>query len=175
MNYISKNNSWLLATVMAVGTLTVACGEDEDETVAPVVAPKREKKVEDVAANAPTSAEDLNFTYDPGAHSDPFRSYLDELVAVEPDDSKLTKLQKIDLDKLKLVAVVVGTATPMALLEDSDGVGHTVKIGTLVGKRFGQVKAIRQGEVMIQEEIRDYAQKRIPQIKRLTLEEPIAE
>jgi Tfp pilus assembly protein PilP len=53
-------------------------------------------------------------------------------------------------------------------------VGHTVRIGTLVGKRFGQVKAIRQGEVIVQEEIRDYAQKRIPQIKRLTLADPEA-
>ena len=30
--------------------------------------------------------------------------------------SKFTELQKIDLDKLKLVAVVVGTATPMAMV-----------------------------------------------------------
>ena len=42
----------------------------------------------------------------------------------------------------------------MALLEDPSGKGHTIKIGTLLGKKFGQVKQIRRGEVDVQEEFR---------------------
>ena len=96
---------------------------------------------------------------------------VDELNTDEKTDtSKLTELQKVDLDKLKLVAVVVGTATPMAMVEDPAGKGHTLKIGTLVGKRLGQVKHIRRGEVVVQEEFRDFTGKRIPQLKELKLD-----
>ena len=79
------------------------------------------------------------------------RRGLDPVLEQEEQEN-LTELQRFELDKLKLVAVVVGTATPMAMVEDPAGKGHTVKIGTLVGKRFGQVKHIRRGEIVVQEE-----------------------
>ena len=63
------------------------------------------------------------------------------------------------------------TKTPMAMVEDPAGRGHTVKIGTLVGKRLGQVKHIRRGEIVVQEEFRDFTGKRIPQLKELKLDE----
>ena len=61
----------------------------------------------------------------------------------------------------------------MAMVEDASGRGHTLKIGTLIGKRLGQVKHIRRGEVIVQEEFRDFTGKRIPQLKELKLEETI--
>ena len=125
--------------------------------------------------------EDQSYSYevmvDGQMRRDPFKTYYDETALPEEglgDTSKLTELQKIDLDKLKLVAVVVGTATPMAMVEDASGRGHTLKIGTLVGKRLGQVKHIRRGEIIVQEEFRDFTGKRIPQLKELKLEEVAA-
>ena len=59
----------------------------------------------------------------------------------------------------------------MALVEDPSGRGHTVKIGTLVGKRLGQVKHIRRGEMVVQEEFRDFTGKRIPQLKEMKLDD----
>jgi type IV pilus assembly protein PilP len=166
----------IICTVFAVGTLAslVACGDDT-EVNAPVV-----KKEGDAAAgkdpgelppDAP-KAQDLSYTYNAVNRRDPFKTYFDELSQNEQQDqANLTELQKIDLDKLKLVAVVVGTATPMAMVEDPAGRGHTVKIGTLVGKRLGQVKHIRRGEIVVQEEFRDFTGKRIPQLKELKLDE----
>ena len=159
--------------VSTVGALTVACGDDA-EVNTPVVKKTDDKsaaKEADTPAEAPKQ-QDLSYTYNAVNRRDPFKTYFDELSQNEQQDqANLTELQKIDLDKLKLVAVVVGTATPMAMVEDPAGRGHTVKIGTLVGKRLGQVKHIRRGEIVVQEEFRDFTGKRIPQLKELKLEE----
>ena len=161
-----------LIAVTAVGSLTIACGDDA-EVNTPVVKKNDDKasaKEAEVPAEAPKQ-QDLSYTYNAVNRRDPFKTYFDELSQNEQQDqANLTELQKIDLDKLKLVAVVVGTATPMAMVEDPAGRGHTVKIGTLVGKRLGQVKHIRRGEIVVQEEFRDFTGKRIPQLKELKLD-----
>lgn len=159
----------LLATV-------VACGEDEFDD-APVAVVKKKDTAAPAAVEPEKRAEDQSYSYEVMVNGtprrDPFNTYYQELNGgTDPvDTSKLTELQKVELDKLKLVAVVVGTATPMAMVEDASGRGHTLKIGTLVGKRLGQVKHIRRGEVIVQEEFRDFTGKRIPQLKELKLEE----
>jgi type IV pilus assembly protein PilP len=172
-----KSNKLILVVLAALslGAL-VACEEEFDETT-PKVAPKVPKAAPDPATTPEPEkkAVDTSYSYDVLVNGqprrDPFKTYFDELNSEERvDTGKLTELQKIDLDKLKLVAVVVGTATPMAMVEDPGGKGHTIKIGTLVGKRLGQVKHIRRGEVVVQEEFRDFTGKRIPQLKELHID-----
>ena len=164
----------LLPLVIAASTALAACGEEE-QTATPTVAPKTQSAAPAAAAEPEKKTADASYSYDVLVNGqprrDPFKTYFDELNTDEKTDtSKLTELQKVDLDKLKLVAVVVGTATPMAMVEDPSGKGHTLKIGTLVGKRLGQVKHIRRGEVVVQEEFRDFTGKRIPQLKELKLD-----
>lgn len=133
--------------------------------------PKAKTK-SDTASELPPeepSAEDLGYTYDAVGRRDPFTSYFSEVGKRATPDTPYTELQRYELDKLTLVAVVVGTATPMAMVQDPDGKGHTVKIGTLIGKRFGQVKHIRRGEIVVQEEFRDFTGKRIPVNKPMRL------
>jgi type IV pilus assembly protein PilP len=163
----------LLVVVGLVG-LVPACEEEESETV--TVAPtKKEAEVVAEKDQGEKKAAEQIYSYEVmvngQARRDPFKTYFDELEnqgAVT--NEKLTELQKIDLDKLKLVAVIVGTATPMAMVEEPGGKGHTLKIGTLVGRRLGQVKYIRRGEVVVQEEFRDFTGKRIPQLKELRID-----
>ena len=164
----------ILPMLLAVSAYAVACGDDE-ETATPTVAPKTDAPVAAATTEPDKKPADASYSYDVLVNGtprrDPFKTYFDELNTDEKTDtSKLTELQKVDLDKLKLVAVVVGTATPMAMVEDPAGKGHTLKIGTLVGKRLGQVKHIRRGEVVVQEEFRDFTGKRIPQLKELKLD-----
>ena len=169
---MNKRMNSCLAIVIALGIVGagVACGEPEAET--PTVAKKEAAPKDDLPAENPDKAAAEAYTYNATNRRDPFKTYFDELGQVETTNTaNLTELQKIDLDKLKLVAVVVGTATPMALVEDPTGKGHTIKIGTLVGKRLGQVKQIRRGEVVVQEEFRDFTGKRIPQIKEIKLQD----
>lgn len=161
----------LSATLAAVALVTAACGEEESFD-APVVTQKVEtkEKPKDQDSGGEGKAEQLTYSYDAVNKRDPFKTYFDELILEEQEQENLTELQRFDIDKLKLVAVIVGTATPMAMVEDPTGKGHTVKIGTLVGKRFGQVKHIRRGEIIVQEEFRDFTGKRIPVLKPLLLE-----
>lgn len=170
-----KHMKKLTLAIIGAAAVMTACGEDE-EAVAATATPK--SAADAAAADAAAAAaeapkpQDLSYTYNAVNRRDPFKTYFDELSQNEQQDqTNLTELQKIDLDKLKLVAVVVGTATPMAMVEDPAGRGHTVKIGTLVGKRLGQVKHIRRGEIVVQEEFRDFTGKRIPQLKELKLDE----
>jgi type IV pilus assembly protein PilP len=167
----------LLLVVGAVA-LAPACSEEEEETVTAI--PRKEKTeaaAENVEAEkkAPEQAYSYDVMVNGQARRDPFKTYFDELENQGPiTNEKLTELQKIDLDKLKLVAVIVGTATPMAMVEEPGGKGHTLKIGTLVGRRLGQVKHIRRGEVVVQEEFRDFTGKRIPQLKELRIDSDAA-
>lgn len=168
----------LVAATLALVPLSACGGEDEDAVAATVAAPtlpKAEPSPAEVAAEASAgdSAERLAYSYDAVNRRDPFKTYFDELVLEDQEQENRTELQRFELDKLKLVAVVVGTATPMAMVEDPSGKGHTVKIGTLIGKRFGQVKHIRRGEIVVQEEFRDFTGKRIPVLKPLKLDRDV--
>ena len=159
------------ATSLSFGIL-LACDE---ETVAAPTAVVATAADEAPAAEPEKKAKDASYSYEVLINGtprrDPYKTYFDELVTDEvTPTSHLTDLQMIELDKLKLVAVIVGTATPMALVEDPSGKGHTIKVGTVIGKRLGQVKHIRRGEVVVQEEFRDFTGKRIPQLKELKLD-----
>lgn len=171
-------NIQIAAVLLSLVVLAAACGEDDSATPGAAPGAAATPKADEPGAASPAEAEkqeELSYTYNAMNRRDPFKTYFDELSQNEQSDqSNLTELQKIDLDKLHLVAVVVGTATPMAMVEDTAGRGHTVKIGTLIGKRLGQVKHIRRGEIVVQEEFRDFTGKRIPQLKELKLEEPVA-
>lgn len=101
---------------------------------------------------------------------DPFASYADDTIACF--GGPLSALQRVDLDKLKLTSVVIGQAVPMAQVEGPDGVGHTLKVGTLIGRHLGQVTAIRRGVVVITEETRDFTGRRIPHRVELKLASP---
>ena len=70
----------------------------------------------------------------------------------------------------RLLSGVRTSGNSRAMVQDGSGKGYTVKIGTLVGKRFGQVKQIRRDEIVVQEEFRDFTGKRIPVYKSLKLD-----
>lgn len=164
------SRAWVTSAV-AASLVLVGCGDDEEfATVAVKRPPAARDSAPAQASPLEAKAEALAYSYDAVNKRDPFKTYFDELLLEEQEQENLKELQRFDIDKLKLVAVIVGTATPMAMIEDPTGKGHTVKIGSLVGKRFGQVKHIRRGEVIIQEEFRDFTGKLIPVLKPIVLE-----
>jgi type IV pilus assembly protein PilP len=169
-----RNTIAKLALAAIAIALTPACSEEEETAVA-VTPTKKDTEAVAEKVEVEKKSPDQDYKYDVivggVARRDPFLTYIE---AVEPSTTTtpgvaLTPLQQVDLDKLKLVAVIVGTATPMAMVEEPGGKGYTVKIGTLIGRRLGQVKHIRRGELIVQEEFRDFTGKRIPQLKELRL------
>lgn len=161
-----------LATLgLPLALLLPACAEEEEDT-GPAPEPQVQQPTETTAAaEAPKEDESLVYTYNAVGKRDPFRTYFSEIENEDAVARKLTELQQYDLDQLRLVAVIVGTATPKAMVEDPTGKGHVVKTGTLIGKHWGQVKHIRRGEVIIQEEFRDFTGRRVTHLVPMKLPE----
>ena len=93
------------------------------------------------------------FSYNPDGRRDPFRS----IIAVEKTKGVrgLLPLQKVEVNELKLIAIVWGGYGYHAMVQTSDGKGYTLKIGTAVGPNDGAVKKISQDNVVIEENYTD--------------------
>ena len=142
----------------------VACGSDRPPPRP--AAKKKAAKAEPAAMPAAEESkkeqdqeEEPEFVYSPVGKRDPFKSPFKEETVVERAEREqgrpLTKLQRWDLEQLKLQAVITGTSDPMAMVVDPEGVGHVVRRGTLIGKNWGKVTAIRRDCIVITEQIRD--------------------
>lgn len=94
--------------------------------------------------------------YSSAGKRDPFRPLsLKPKVAARAREN-LSPLERYEIGQLKLVAVVWDIKEPKAMVEDAAGLGYIVKIGTLVGPNEGKVKAIKPGEVVIEESFVDF-------------------
>ena len=91
--------------------------------------------------------------YDSTGRRDPFRPPRAGSVHTgEPQ----TPLQRYEIGQLRLVAVIYATADPRAVVEDDQGLGYIVHVGTPIGLNGGQVRAIERGRVLITETAVDY-------------------
>ena len=121
----------------------------------PKPAPKEEAQQAAAGEQAPIVAE---YVYTPIGKRDPFRSFFDSFEAVEPQqrgDSECGLLCQWELDQLRLVAVVSGVASPLAMVEDPEGRGHMVRRGSYIGKRSGKVTDIRRDRLVVTELLRN--------------------
>jgi type IV pilus assembly protein PilP len=99
------------------------------------------------------AVEPADTRYDPTGRRDPFRPPgAGAGHAGEPR----TPLQRYEIGQLKLVAIIYDTRDPRAVVEDEQGLGYIVKVGTPIGPNGGQVRAIQRGRVTITEESTDY-------------------
>lgn len=85
---------------------------------------------------------------------DPFRSFIASEVVV-PTGGQVGPLQLHEIDQYALRGVVWNIGEPKAMVEDPDGVGHVVELGTLIGKNWGKVTQIKPNALIITEEYRD--------------------
>lgn len=124
--------------------------------------PKVEPAATEAAEHEPLAVE---WTYQPVGKRDPFRSYFDNY-----DSAPLIPTANVDcgilcqyeLDQLRVVAVVSGVASPLAMIEDPEGRGHMVRRGNFVGKRNGKISEIRRDRVVITELLRNQQGQVIP-------------
>jgi Tfp pilus assembly protein PilP len=96
-----------------------------------------------------------NFVYDPTKRTDPFQSFI---AAREEKEEKKPKtyLETLELSQLDLVLIAIGPKERWAIVKDSKDVGHVIKEGTRIGTNGGVVYKIKEGEVVIREEYRDF-------------------
>ena len=99
--------------------------------------------------------------YDPKDKVDPFEPLFKE----EPEMPKTpsnrpkriprTPLEKIALNQLKLVGIIVAPSGNRALVQESSGKGYIIKKGTYIGTNAGKVVEIEKEKVVVEEEFTD--------------------
>ena len=137
-------NRALVAMVLVVA----ACGEPVPAGAPKPTTPKPPPKTEGADAAAAAAEE---YFYNPAGKRDPFQSFLKREQSVE-DTTGWPPLQRWDVNKYTLQGVIWDTARPQALVVDPEGTGHTIRLGTYVGRNWGKVTSISEGCVVVTEE-----------------------
>ena len=124
----------------------------------PQKAASQEMPEKETAEGAAAEEKEL-YSYDPANKPDPFKSFIivrRELEEEKEQEEPRTYLETLDLSQLTVTAIAIGKGDRWALVQDSKGEGHVIKIGTSVGRKRGQVIDIRGKEVVVREYDRDY-------------------
>ena len=114
------------------------------------------------AAAAPIAATEVvravepapDLPFDPKGRRDPFRPLRAGFGTRGGEPP--SPLQRYDIGQLRLVAIIYNTHDPRAVVEDDEGLGYIVKVGTPIGPNGGQVQVIEQGRLVIQEGAVDF-------------------
>jgi len=180
MTLLHKKTVFFLLSVFFGILFFQGCG-GEGESPVPVPGPpdakkKVVKKAEkpDVKKETIQEEEKVLYAYDPSGKKDPFFPFVSQVtVALEDegeDEVPLTELQQYELSQLKLVAVMKLKGRNIAMVEDPQGKGHTIYVGTWIGKNKGKVAGIEPGKVLVEERFRDLAGKINTEIKELVID-----
>jgi Tfp pilus assembly protein PilP len=91
--------------------------------------------------------------YDPRGKRDPFVSFIkvEELRKTGIGTALLPPLQRYDLGELKFVGVIWTKKGAMGLVEDAEGKGYSVTVGTRIGRSGGVVSRITGKEILVRE------------------------
>jgi Tfp pilus assembly protein PilP len=91
--------------------------------------------------------------YDPTGRRDPFVSFVRvESEKLKTDVTMLPPLQRYELGELKYVGVIWERRGARALVEDGEGKGYSVLVGTHIGRNGGVVSRITDKEIVVREE-----------------------
>jgi type IV pilus assembly protein PilP len=82
---------------------------------------------------------------------DPFRPMTVKTNAASRSRENLSPLERFDIGQLKIVGIVTDLKEPRAMVEDSAGLGYTVKVGTPIGSNDGRVKVIGRDQIVVEE------------------------
>ena len=130
------------------------------EPAAPQPVVKRQVPPPEAKAPAPPAAEaqarkaEPDALYDPRGKRDPFVSFIkvEERRRAGVDTAALPPLQRYDLGELKFVGVIWMKKGPLGLVEDAEGKGYSVTVGTRIGRSGGVVSRITGKEILVKEE-----------------------
>ncbi len=142
-----------ISTAQAKEKVTVKISKEKKEAAEP-----SKESVEETTATIDTEEKaKAAYFYDPTNKIDPFKSFIvvrRELEEKEQGKPK-TYLETLDISQLTISAIVLGSKGNWALVRDSKGDGHVIKVGTLIGRKSGRVKRILEKEVVVTESYKD--------------------
>lgn len=170
---------WLLITIIFV-TASALCQEDDFAVPTesePIMDPNSQAApaiegvptISDVQTSVPAGydpalegfLEENNYT--PQDKRDPFFPFLmlqKIKIVNEKQQEVLEPLQQFALNELKVIGIIWDVGKPKALVVDPKGKSHIIAESAKMGKDFGYVAAIREGEIIVIEEQLDSAGKR---------------
>jgi Tfp pilus assembly protein PilP len=130
------------------------------EPAAPQPVVKRQAPMPEAKAPAAPAAEasakkvEQVALYDPRGKRDPFVSFIkvEERRKAGSDTMALPPLQRYDLGELKFVGVIWTKTGARGLVEDAEGKGYSVTVGTRIGRSGGVVRQITGKEILVREE-----------------------
>jgi type IV pilus assembly protein PilP len=147
---------WVLAAFfLFAGGLGCSKEPAPQQPVVKRQAPKPEAKAPEAKpAEAPAKKAEQVAIYDPRGKRDPFVSFItaEERKKVGVDTTALPPLQRYDLGELKFVGVIWTKTGARALVEDAEGKGYSVTVGTRIGRSGGVVSRITGKEIFVREE-----------------------
>jgi Tfp pilus assembly protein PilP len=152
----------LLAAIAPLAGGISGCAQKEtpSQPVVKKAVPKEQAKAAEGAKPADAQAAKTPATvfYNPAGKRDPFVPFVKvEPKAVRASMESVPPLQRYDLGELKFVGVIWGPKGAYALVEDAEGKGYTVIVGTKIGRGGGTVTRISDGEVLVKEVFQDYS------------------
>jgi type IV pilus assembly protein PilP len=143
--------SRLCCTLILLGGFAAGCGDDaprgSDGGDAAARAAANQAGADD---NAEPEAVEPEYVYNPIGKRDPFRTFI--ATADEEEIRSPTPLQRYELEQYELTGIVWGVDRPRALVEDPEGMGHVIELGTYVGKKWGKVTQITSSQLVVTEE-----------------------
>ena len=175
-----------LITFMILLLFVAGCGEDSPKpttATGQAAKVKKVKKAKKKSVLVKKSDAELKekimfvYSYDPSGKKDPFFPILvekvvkkdDELAAAGTESEPKTFLETLDISQLKLVAVMLLGSKNVAMVEDQDGKGHPVYIGTPMGKNGGIVVGIEKDKVLLEEKFKKGGEI-VPVIKEIVIQ-----
>lgn len=172
-----KENSISLFTLFCFAMVFFGISNAQATEKITVKIPKVEKNVREKSEN--NASKDINgknegsaekddiekvvYFYDPTNKIDPFKSFISikEELGEETEEEPRTYLETLDISQLTVSAIVLSGKGNWALIRDSKGDGHIIKIGIPIGKSRGKVIRISKNEVTIREFYKDIKGKKI--------------
>lgn len=145
---------------------------------APVESPRDSGQSPDVVEA--DTGEPKESAYSPEGKIDPFDPLIkpDIPAAGNAEDNEqkpkriLTPLEKMDLNQVKLVAVVMTDSGNIAMVEEVTGKGYFVNVGTYMGRNGGRVTEIENDRITVVESVKDYKGDIVERFHELVLLKP---
>jgi Tfp pilus assembly protein PilP len=98
------------------------------------------------------------YRYSSVGKRDPFQPYLALPTIKESKiERKRQSTEEFSTDQYRLTGLITSTSQPRVLLEDPSGVGHTVRLGSRVGKNDGKIVQINAKGFVLMEEYTEQA------------------
>jgi Tfp pilus assembly protein PilP len=180
--FLKKQNNILLLTLLCYAVISFGVSSAQTGAKITVKIPKEEKiavekpkakadknvhakkeGIEEKGGEEKDGAKEQGYFYDPTNKTDPFKSFIsikDEIEGKAQEEPR-TYLETLDISQLTVSGIVLSGKDSWALIRDSKGDGHVIKIETPIGKNRGKVVRITENEIIVREQYKNIKGKTI--------------